>query len=131
MRPGARVRLVIVGLLFAVFFFLFISNSYNCSGETGASSLEAGRFAYEKIAPYYNLTEETLRLNFEHVEQSDPGLVRLIKKDYIHHPSALPYNIANNTLQDYSQGGQSKFLDTLLNQMVSFAYIYIHHWKIT
>ena len=29
----------------------------------------------------------------------------------------LPYNIANNKLQDYSQGGQSRFLDTLLNQM--------------
>ena len=118
MSPGARVRLVIVGLLFAVF-FLLISNSYDFSGEIGASTLETER------AHYYNMTEETLRLNSEHVEQSDPGLVRLIKNDYLHHPSALPYNIANNKLQDYSQGGQSKFLDTLLNQMVSFAYIYM------
>ena len=58
-------------------------------------------------------------LNSEQVEQDDPGLVRLIRQYYLQPPSVLPYNFTNNKREDYSQGGQSTYIDTILNHVVS------------
>ena len=62
---------------------------------------------------------EMERLNSEQVEQDDPGLVRLIRQFYLQPPAILPYKFTNNKRQDYSQGGQSIYIDTIFNHMVS------------
>ena len=114
----ARTRLVILGLFFVVS-FLILFDSRDLIGLTVPFIPEKLRSASEKWMSNYNYIEDTKRLNAEQVEQDDPGLVRLVKHFYLHQPSVLPYNITDDKRQDYSQGGQSKYLDTLLNQMVS------------
>ena len=89
-------------------------------------------FLQEVTRDRRNLVERTLstmpeklqsidneRFKTEHVEQDDPGLVSLIRHDFLEQPSLLQYNLKNEKLQEYSQGGQSKYLDTLFNQKVS------------
>ena len=118
MTPRTRTRLVILGLLFVVS-FLIMFNPRDLIGLTVSAMPEKSNSSSEKWVSSYNYMEATKRLNAEQVEQDDPGLVRLIKHFYLHQPSVLPYNIIDNKRQDYSQGGQSKYLDTLMNHMVS------------
>ena len=93
-------------------------NHRDLIGLTVSAMPEKLRSASAKWVSNYNYIEETKQLNAEQVEQDDPGLVRLIKRFYLHKPSVLPYNITDTNRRDYSQGGQSRYLDTLMNHMV-------------
>ena len=79
---------------------------------------ENSAIKYEHSLPY-NCTHETARLNAEKAAQDDPRLIYLIKRCYLEHPSTLPYELENPDRQDYSQGGQSVYVDELLNHTVS------------
>ena len=73
---------------------------------------------YEHSVPY-NCTHETTRLNIEKTAQDDPRLIDLIKRCYLEEPSELPYNLEKPDRSDFSQGGQSLYVDELLNHAVS------------
>ena len=70
----------------------------------------------------YNCTKEIAKLSAEKAAQDDPRLIYAIKRCYLEVPSSLPYELENPDRQDYSQGGQSKYVDDLLNHTVSCSY---------
>ena len=57
-------------------------------------------------------------LNSEKVAQDDDRLVNLIRQFYLEPASVSPYNLTNDKRQDYSQGGQSAYVDALLDHAV-------------
>ena len=73
----------------------------------------------EKVIFQSDCKAEMEKLNAEKVGQDDPRLVNLIRQFYLQPASVSPYNFTDDKRQDYSQGGQSTYVDTLLNHVVS------------
>ena len=67
------------------------------------------------------LKEDLDILYHENAAQDDPRLVNLIRQYLLEAGSELPYNLTNDKRQDYSQGGQSAYVDALLDHTVSLS----------
>lgn len=66
----------------------------------------------------FDYKEAMQKLNDAQVRQDDPRLIKLIRDYYIEPPSLEPYNLENPDRLEYSNG-QTPFIDSRLNYMVS------------
>lgn len=70
--------------------------------------------------PLFNVTEALKELNDREVPMDDPTLIRIIRDYFIELPSLEPYNLKYPNKLEYSKG-QTPFIDSRLNNMVSIA----------
>ena len=122
MSPWIRNRLIFLGLLSTFCFLIYCFGTLvirDLVDRTVSNMSDNLKLASEKSLFQYDYRAEMEKLNAEQVEQDDPGLVRLIRQFYLEPQSVLPYHFTDNKRQDYSQGGQSKYVDTLFNHVVS------------
>ncbi|CAF0748715.1 unnamed protein product [Brachionus calyciflorus] len=67
-----------------------------------------------KIKP--EIIIETIRFMIQEIDELDPKLIEFVKK-LIDPPSDKPINLADMKLKDFSQSGQSIYIDELLGKM--------------
>lgn len=70
--------------------------------------------------PLFNVTEVLKELNDREAPMDDPTLIRIIRDYFIELPSLEPYNLTYPNKLEYSKG-QTPFIDSRLNNMVSIA----------
>ena len=70
----------------------------------------------------FNYKAVMQKLNDAKVSQDDPRLIKLIRDYYLEPPSSEPYHLDNPDRLEYSNG-QTPFIDSRLNYMVSYGTI--------
>jgi len=70
----------------------------------------------------FNYKAVMQKLNDAKVSQDDPRLIKLIRDYYLEPPSSEPYYLDNPDRLEYSNG-QTPFIDSRLNYMVSYGTI--------
>ena len=101
---------------------LINGNHFSCELEgllTSFIFINYVHFRNEELSESFQnvLIEDLDELNNKKAAQDDPRLVTLIRQYLLEPGSVLPYNLTNNTRQDYSKGGQSTYVDGLLDHM--------------
>jgi len=107
-------------LILLIFFLLFLKYILNLTQSQTNLILVNTKFIFYDSSQYKYYTkeyvlEETKKFVSRQTKEDDPVLIEFIKK-IIKPPSAKPYNLSRSIKNgDYSQEGQSLYIDKILN----------------
>lgn len=88
-----------------VIIFISYSNRETCERKFKTNELNSS----------FAILTKTMEFMINEVDEEDPELVEFVKS-LIHKPKKLPINLSVLNITDFSQIGQSQFIDSLLNK---------------